>query len=249
MIEPLSMANPILILATRFSWPHPILSSRSAEEYNEWVEERFFLFENYTAKSLANCYQKPDYWVILINANQDSVRQRLEKILARTGCNYVFAPYEGLIISRSIAKACKDICYPANIITTNLDADDLVSSDFFAVLRSQDYPSEGNACVSFCSGSNYMPDSDLYFHSSYPCNPFLSLYETCRGEGEIQSIFFRMHVDIMEFTARHILPRSYYPMWASVIHGGNLANNSLIETNRVSFKETSLLHQRFGIYS
>ena len=38
-------------------------------------------------------------------------------------------------------------------------------------------------------------------------------------------------------------------MWASVIHGGNLANNSLIETNRVSFKETSLLHQRFGIYS
>jgi hypothetical protein len=243
------MLSPILILATRFSWPHPIWSSRPANEYNEWLEERLFLFEHYTAKSLANCYQKPDYWVILVNANQINIHRRLENVLARTGCNYVLAPYEGLSIPRTITKACSDISYPANIITTNLDADDLVSSDFFAVLRSLDYPCEGNACVSFCSGSNFMPDLDLYFHSSYPCNPFLSLYETCRSEGEVQSVYFRMHTDVMRFTAHHLMPRSYYPMWASVVHGGNLANNSLIDTNRVSFRETSLLHQRFGTLS
>jgi hypothetical protein len=36
-------------------------------------------------------------------------------------------------------------------------------------------------------------------------------------------------------------------MWASVVHGGNLANLSLIETNRLSFRETEALHQRFGL--
>jgi hypothetical protein len=94
-----------------------------------------------------------------------------------------------------------------------------------------------------------MPNEDLYYHSSYPNNPFLSLYENVRSVHESQTIFFRMHTEVLDHVRHQIFPRSYYPMWSSVIHGGNLANLSLIETNRVSFRETSILHQRFGLYS
>ena len=91
------MANrPILILATRFSWPHPIWETRSQEEYAQWVEERLHLFEHYTARSIANCYSKPDYWVVLIGSHHDHIRARLEPILKGTGCRTVFAPYIGV---------------------------------------------------------------------------------------------------------------------------------------------------------
>jgi hypothetical protein len=56
-----------------------------------------------------------------------------------------------------------------------------------------------------------------------------------------------MHTEISEHVRHQITPRTYYPMWASVVHGGNLANLSLIETNRLSFRETEALHQRFGL--
>lgn len=240
--------DPHFILSTRFSWPHPLWQSRTSEEYDAWLEKRLTLFADYTAKSIANCYNKPDYWVILVGHNQERIQDRLSYILERTSCNYVFAPYEGLSQSASIAKACKSISYPARVITTNLDADDLVSCDFFAVLRSQAYPGQGNACVSFCSGCNYMQEIGRYYHSSYPSNPFLSLFETCRYKHELQTVYSRMHIDIMNFVSSLIFPRSYYPMWASVVHGGNLANNTLIETNRISFHETDLLDQRFGIH-
>jgi hypothetical protein len=248
MITTPTKSYPTLVLATRFSWPHPIWKTRSTDEYERWIDERFSLFEIYTARSIANCYVKPDYWVILIGSKHEQISERLKPILSRTGCNYVFAPYIGIGLGLSTMLACKNIEYPARVVTTNLDADDLVSADFFDVLRNQHFPESGNAITSFCSGCNYMPDEDKYYHSSYPNNPFLSLYEKIRSAHEAQTIFFRMHTEIMEHARHQIFPRSYYPMWASVIHGGNLANLSLIETNRVSFQETRLLHQRFGLH-
>jgi hypothetical protein len=238
---------PTLILATRFSWPHPIWETRSSEDYEQWVEERLQLFERYTARSVANCYSKPDYWVLLIGSHHQHIRRRLESILQHTGCRTVFAPYIGVGLGLTSMLACEDIAYPCRVITTNLDADDLVATDFFDVLRNLTYPSSGNATVSFASGCNYMPDENTYYHSSYPNNPFLSLYEDIRGAHEAQTIYFRMHTEISEHVRHHITPRTYYPMWASVVHGGNLANLSLIETNRLSFRDTEALHQRFGL--
>lgn len=185
--------------------------------------------------------------MILIGQDYDHIRERLIPILSATGCNFVFAPYMGAGLGLTTMRACKDLAYPSRIITTNLDADDLISADFFAILRSQHYPRYGNASISFWSGSNYMPDENKYYHASYPANPFLSLYEPCRMPHEAQTVFFRMHTEQMDFVQHRLFPRTYYPMWSSIIHGGNLANLSLIETNRVSFQETDDLHRRFGL--
>lgn len=239
--------RPLLILATRFCWPHPIWETRSSEEYAQWLEERLQLFTHYTARSLANCYSKPDYWVLLMGSDHAHIRERLEPIVQRTGCRTLFAPYIGVGLGLTTMLACDDIPYPSRVVTTNLDADDLVATDFFDVLRHVDYPRGGNATVSFASGCNYMADEDTYYHSSYPNNPFLSLYEEIRGPHEAQTIYFRMHTEISNHVRYQITPRSYYPMWASVVHGGNLENLSLIETNRICFRDTETLHQRFGL--
>ena len=238
---------PIQILATRFSWPHPIWNGKSDEEYRAWVEERFILFQKYTLKSIINCYVKPDYWVVLIDSNQAWIAERLNLLIGGNGINYKIASYSGMGLGLTTLLACDGIEYPNNIITTNLDADDCVSADFFAIIRGLNFSNSGNTAISFVSGSQYMPDTDLYFHSSYPNNPFISLQEYCSSPHEAQSVFFRMHAEQADFVRNHIFPRTYYPMWASVIHGGNLANSSLIETNRVAFSDSDLLNKRFGI--
>jgi hypothetical protein len=235
------------ILATRFSWPHPIWQSRSKGEYLSWIERRFELFERYTARSVANCYIKPDYWVLLIGENQGDISSRLQNMLSHLDCNVIIAPYFGASLSLTIMQSLKDLEYPARIVTSNLDADDMISSDFFAVLKSICFLNHGNTAVSFCSGANYMVEDGTFYLSSYPGNPFLSLYETCRGPHDAQTVYFKMHTELMSFVKHMILPRSYYPMWASVIHENNLANRSLIETNRISFSENTLLNKRFGI--
>lgn len=235
------------ILITRFNWPHPMWNQKPKEDYQEWLDTRIELFNKYTANSVANCYVKPDYWVVLVGQQQQAVEEKIGSILKRTGTNYVIAPYQGLGLPLTAMLACKDLTYPAKIITSNLDADDLISSNYFAILKSLQFSEKGNTGISFCSGCNFIPDSNIYFHSSYPNNPFLSLYEVCRSPQEAQTVFFRMHTELLDFTRHNIFPRTYYPMWASVLHGGNLSNMSLVETNRISFREIDILGKRFGL--
>ena len=87
--------------------------------------------------------------MLLIGSQHDRIRQRLEPILQRTGCRTLFAPYIGVGLGLSTMLACEDIIYPCRVVTTNLDADDLVATDFFDVLRNLTYPNSGNATVSF----------------------------------------------------------------------------------------------------
>jgi hypothetical protein len=236
-----------MILASRFSWPHPSWQSKTSSEYDEWLEKRFRLFEKYTLRSVANCYVKPNAWVILINENQKEVSNRLKKLTAVAGCKCIIAPYQGISLGSTVVRACDDIKFPSSIITTNLDTDDVISSDYFAVLRSLHLSSSSTTGISFCSGANYVLSENRYYHSSYPNNPFLSLYEFSRSASDALTIFFKMHTELLDNARYNIFPRSYYPMWASVIHDDNLANRSLLETNRVSFAETEELHRRFGI--
>jgi len=240
------------LLITRFSWPHPSWDGKPKEEYENWLLERLSLFSEYTLKSLQNCYVKPTHWLILVNENHSSdfLASLTEMLNTYTG-HWHIIPFPNLNLADTTKEFAKQFKYPSEILTTNLDADDLISSDFFAHFASLKFDQvkvkEGIG-ISYPGGSNYVPESKKFYLSTYPDNPFLTYAELVNDPSELKTVFFKMHTELLSFSPNELYLRSYYPMWSSVIHGGNLANNSLLETNRIELGNEDEIRKKFGIF-
>lgn len=236
------------VLVSRFNWPHPVWENNYGSEYQCWIEDRLDLFRNYTIKSLRNCYVKPDLWVILIADVSEGLAGKLESLLV--GFNYKIVVYDGRGLSETIRSALEDLTYPEEIRMTRLDTDDLLASDFFAKVSEVVLPDEileDGVALSFPGGANYSTNEKAFYFSSYPANPFLTYAQRVGSSGELNTVFMCMHIDLLKVAKHQHMIRSYHPMWASVIHSTNLANDSLIETNRVAFNDQSYIRKKFGV--
>jgi len=240
------------LLITRFSWPHSHWDNKSEQEYESWLQKRLDLFAEYTLNSLKNCYVKPTSWLILINDNHnEKFLTSLQALIDTYNGEVHLIPYSNLNLADTTKDFSKRFIYPCEVLTTNLDADDLISSDFFAHFASLEFDNnkikEGIG-ISYPGGSNYVPDTRKFYLSTYPDNPFLTYAELVISSVQLLTVFFKMHTELFNFAPNALYLRSYYPMWSSVIHGGNLANNSLLETNRIELGNEDEIRKRFGIY-
>lgn len=237
-------------VVSRFNWPHPIWAGRPEAEYHAWLEQRLELLATYTAASLRNCYVKPDRWIILCQTVDGDLLQRLNDVAVTSGCEVRLGIYDGKSILQAIRRCLHDVPVPAQICTTRLDTDDVVSSDHFARLRAVEVvPRLGGlgTILSFPGGANFDASSKLFYYSCYPDNPFLSLVEQVADIGLLRTVLSRQHTDWVGQVDSMVSLRSYEPMWASVIHGDNVANESLRHTNHLALRDTERLRRRFGL--
>lgn len=243
--------NTKTILVSRFNWPHQKWKNCHIEEYRSWISERLYLFEKYTIKSIRNCYVKPDIWLILTSDNILDCSNQLKDILE--DLPYRLVKYSsGLSQSESIRQSLSDIKYPAEIRMTRLDSDDLISSCFFAKINALKFTKEElleGITVSFPGGCNYISETDSFYYSSYPENPFLTFIEYVKKPNELKTVFFRMHTEMCKPPHLARFLRSYYPMWSTIIHENNLANDSLISTNLIELSTKEFIKKKFGIYA
>jgi hypothetical protein len=56
-----------------------------------------------------------------------------------------------------------------------------------------------------------------------------------------------MHHELGNSVSQVFYLRSYYPMWASLIHDSNSLNQSLTATNKIKLSDQDILVKRFGI--
>jgi hypothetical protein len=133
---------------------------------------------------------------------------------------------------------------------TRLDSDDLIASDFFARLkavRCDDGEAEKGLVVSFPGGCNYLASENTFYYSAYPDNPFISLIEDIDDAAEARTVYWRMHTEMFRAGFHSHFVRSFYPMWASVLHGATTQNQSLSKTNQVQLCCSNALIRRFGL--
>jgi hypothetical protein len=247
------MKNKILtLLVSRFNCPHPIWKDKTIEEYISWLQVRLDLFHLYTLKSYKNLNTKPDKWILLVDKKKlyNNIEKKLCELLK--GENYQLVQYksnfrESLLEYLIDTYGIND--FPEEIRTTRLDTDDLISRDFFDRINSVVLEEDtSQLLISFTGGANYDAETGLFYYSSYPNNPFITLCQKTSVPSEFKCVYDDMHTIMHKLVQKNFYIDSYTPMWCSVIHENNLANQMLKRSHRVRLATSEwYAYSSFGI--
>lgn len=238
------------VLISRFNWPHPVWEERGKQAYLDWVQGRVKLFADLTAPSVRNTFGKLDRWLIMIDSRTIDVREELLEITR--GLPVKLVEYSGRSLPQSIQIALSDLDFPARVMTCRLDTDDLIGAGLIEGYRAAEITEEearDGVVLSFPGGAVYSTAEKRFFYTSYPENPFLCYVEDRSAAEDLQTVFMVMHVDMIKKSAHAKMLRGFGPQWVSVVHGDNVANQSLLGGARFSFAETDQLLRYFGMVS
>lgn len=241
----------LTLLVSRFNCPNSVWNEKSREEYVNWLHIRLDLFSRYTFKSYQNLSTKPDSWILLVEKEKldDKTLTQLSSLISQENCELV--QYKSGLrasILEYLVNTYGAENFPREVRTTRLDTDDLISKDFFDRINSVTLESNtSQLLISFPGGANYDSETEVFYYSSYPENPFLTLCKKNKTPDEFKSVYDEMHTVFHKVVQKNCYIRSITPMWCSIIHGSNLSNHSLRGTNKIAFASESPIHSIFGI--
>lgn len=213
------------IVLTRFNIASP---GREAAIRNApgWLSERFDLFEQYCLPSVAAQSMPPDHWLIYFDeGTPDHFKARIETLRETMR----FTPrFVGLFDNQIAIDDVNERVGEAGglVVTTRLDNDDAIASDFFATIRDAARDAPHGTVLNFPNG--LAARKGRVFSARDTSNPFTSLVE--RGQARVETIWSAQHASLGEkFALRQI---ETAPQWLQVVHNGNVTNR--IKGSRVS---------------
>ncbi len=236
------------VFISRFNLPHPAWETRSAEAYRDWIANRLKLFSEFTVPSVRNTHGKFDRWLILIDTRVVDIKSDLLEMTK--GLPVQIVEYTGHTLVRMIQIALEDLSFPSCVMTCRLDTDDLVGAGIvpgYRAAKVTEKEVQDGIVLSFPGGAIYASDEDRFYYTSYPENPFLCYVEKKNRAEDLHTVYQAMHVDMLDVVSHAKMLRSFGPLWASVVHGENVANQSLMGAARFSFAETKQLKKFFGV--
>lgn len=201
-----------------------------------WLSRRFDLFETYCLPSMAAQQVSDFHWLIYFDeATPEPFRERISAAQAVVPFEAIFVgPFEAGFAAQDVAKRLH--ANTARVLTTRLDNDDAVSSDFLARIREEAETLPDGTMLNFRNGVA-LREGRLY-SAQDDSNPFTSLIESAGGA---QTIWAAPHTELAErFPTRQVITQ---PCWLQVVHGENVANR--IKGKRLGDK--SVL-QRFRLH-
>ena len=203
---------------------------RQAIQTEEWLEERFRLFDSYTWPSV-RCQTNQDFkWICLFDEETPEkwkarIRQYQE---AWTGFIPVFCDKAK---TRYFREGFAHLAYKyadkddPKLLTTYLDNDDCLHHDFVEDIQQRTKKIPIKSVISYKYGLQYYEEMNLAVRIPYPNNHFLSYVEPLAKD--CKTIWGFWHFSIFKYKNLNVelvkMPEK--PMWIEVIHGGNIDND------------------------
>nr|ABW74900.1 putative glycosyl transferase [Sphingomonas sp. ATCC 53159] len=205
------------VILTRFNIASP---GREVAIRNSpgWLERRFGLFEQFCLPSIAGQTERNFHWLIYFDKDTPvEFRERIE----RDRQIFNFTPrYVAMFDKAMIAEDVRALATAGEtlIVTTRLDNDDAVSSDFVARVQDAAKEAPAQTVLNFPHGIA-MRGGQLYTASDHS-SPFTSLVE--KDVAGIETIWAKPHHELGEkWTIRQVPSK---PLWLQVVHGENVTN-------------------------
>jgi len=205
------------VLLTRFNIASP---GREVAIRNSpgWLDRRFGLFEQFCLPSIAGQTERNFHWLIYFDKDTPAeFRERIE----RDRQIFNFTPrYVGMFDKAVIAEDVRGLAAPGErlIVTSRLDNDDALSSDFVARVQAAAQDAPAQTVLNFTQGIA-MRGGRLYTASDRS-NPFTSLVE--RDLGGVETIWAKPHHELGDKWTIVQVPSQ--PLWLQVVHGENVTN-------------------------
>ena len=213
MNEPSAVTRPFQhVVITRFNVQ---LAEGAPTASDLWLRDRLELFLRYTLPSMKNQTMRPDRWMILCDDRSPIwFREVITAATQEVGdIVWLSKRFSRESVSDAIANS-----HPY-LITTRIDNDDCVASDFVQTIQSEFQPSS-RLFINFTNGAQFC-DGRLYRRAD-PSNAFISLIEEQAPEGPV-TVFVGRHDRLA--THGPIRQVRVHPMWVQIVHGKNIANS------------------------
>lgn len=189
-----------------------------------WVESRFDLFERYCLSSMQSQDRRDFVWLLLIDPElDDDLSRRIQQYES------VFAPIRVVRVgsfddTAMIAKHVLDgVTVDHNsVLTTRLDNDDAVSTDFVSRLReaAARVPAGERRVIVYTHGYE-LAQGRLYWRI-FPRSPFASLLEPAVLMRAPETVLATEHEQVDALAP--VISLGAPPAWIQVVHGGNVLN-------------------------
>ena len=188
-----------------------------AEPTDEWLRRRLELFERFCLPCLARQTNNNFRWLVFVD--NLSPAWFLEEINKLGQGLFETVRIEGAFDSTAVSTAVGSRTDSSYILTTRVDNDDAVASDFIATIQSC-FAAQNFTFLNLVTGAQYA-DGKVYLRP-YTKNPFLTLAEKV-GDSPPATVFVEHHYRVDEKGPIQNI-RTLHPMWLQVIHGGNVLN-------------------------
>ena len=213
-------------LVTRFnlrvdSWHH----TKNGEKVltDEWLEKRFYVFENFCLPSVKHQHNQHFTWCIYFDKDTPHLYQERISGLAENYANIrIFYINSANDLNSSLVTFIKSQVDSADkyIITTRLDNDDMIHQEFTAVIQSLFIPAD-KAVIDLQNGYQLCIEqlnSEVRNYSNR-FNPFVSVIENLQG---IETVFSKPHFE-WKYVSK-IIEYKDNRLWCEIIHQSNKLN-------------------------
>lgn len=197
----------------------------------DYLKERFSIFEKYTLPSMKQQTNQNFTWLILFHKNTpDSLKKRIEELKEEMDfIDLYFGDEEKFAFSKYCNIQEENIEYA---ITTRIDNDDMFSVDY--IDKIQEYANNNlHECIlSFSKGRKYDLNSKKKYEYERKDNHFLSMIGT-----KEECILQYNHAKIFNSGKEVIMLASDKPMWTEIVHESNVINRIKDEDKEIKEQE------------
>lgn len=216
---------------------------RNETRTNEWLKQRFELFEQFCLPSIINQTNQDFKWIVLFDVNTpDNYKNKIGEYeqMCKQLCPCFVRPNEGRyfvkVFREEINKRLKkdtDL-----LITTYLDNDDAIHRKFVEEIQQVEY----KGCPTFASylyGLQYYTELNIATYIPFFNNHFISLIERVSENRMFRTVYgYGSHgtVHKVQGTQMILIENTDQDRWVEVVHKANMDNDV-----RMTFK-TKLVH-------
>ena len=196
----------------------------------EWLKERFRLFQTYTWPSLKAQTNQDFKWICLFD--EDTPQQYKETVQQLHDQWHSFLPYYcGEKETKHFQRYFKFLVYSnsdkaqESLLTTYLDNDDALHKDFVKDVQERLKHLQYNTIISFKYGIQYYEEMNIAIRIPYKNNHFLTYYE--RLSEHLRTVWDFWHYSIFKYPhiIIELIEEKDTPRWIETIHTGNIDND------------------------
>jgi len=227
-------------------------TTKNAEEVRteEWLQNRFKLFETYCLPSVKNQSNQNFIWYVFFDIDTpENYRKKVEDIASEYE-NFRPLYIDGLqTLLNSVTQQIKeDVKNEEYIITTRMDNDDIIHQDFISTIQTLFRPLE-NTIIDIREGYQVSIDKShaQIREYSHPFNAFISVIEKSH---QFNTILSQMHYDWAK--SKEIVVYSKQRLWIELVHQKNKMNATkyhIPKTYKLDYEKFSLKKSDFKLES
>lgn len=213
-----------------------------------WLQRRLPIFRDICVESVHSQTDKDFEWLVFFDGDTPEwARSEIESIR----CSYETPAFSAVYIDHqfsadAVAQAIADRSCKQLVLTSRLDNDDALASDFIKSVHDELSGSIPRV-LNFVDGIQ-LAGGHIYSRP-YNSNPFITLVE--RNSTQLLTVFADQH-DRIERVAPIQNIRTSHPMWAQNVHGNNMANEvvgiRIASRNADSWFNLPVLDDRYPEY-